>query len=150
MSKTTKKQSLLSKQPVKRNTVKKATKAKTNRPNSAEPTNQQNKTHSDSEDKRSKKGLLITIAIIMLGILITPKPTLLSYKKLGLVSESIYWPGVFGYGSTLFDSNLYPKLDSRGKSLYLCANKEQPKSCQKYLIVEDKGIVGAFTYHFKH
>ncbi|GAA79331.1 hypothetical protein P20495_1830 [Pseudoalteromonas sp. BSi20495] len=65
-----------------------------------------------------------------------------------MVSESIYWPGVFGYGATIIDSNLHPQLDSRRKSLYLCTNPESLNNCQKYQVIADHGLFAAIGSYF--
>ncbi|GAA60007.1 hypothetical protein P20652_1871 [Pseudoalteromonas sp. BSi20652] len=105
---------------------------------------------SDIKNKvvKSKKGLFIALSIVAVIILIFPKPTLLTYKKLGMVSESIYWPGVFGYGATIIDSNLHPQLDAKGKSLYLCGDLQIPQSCQKYQIIANDGLFPAIRSYF--
>jgi hypothetical protein len=77
-----------------------------------------------------------------------PKPTLLTYKKLGMVGKSIYWPGVFGYGATLVDSHLHPKFDDKRKSLYLCSDLQNPQSCQKYQVIADDGLISAIKSYF--
>ncbi|MCK8132977.1 hypothetical protein [Pseudoalteromonas sp. 2CM28B] len=142
MSNNTKKQSLLGKTPQKRKTP---VKKPRNRPQTA-PQSSANPTSTPAEQPvKSKKGLLITLAIIFAVAIIFPKPTLLTYKKLGLVSESIYWSGVFGYGRTLLDSNLHPQLDEKRNALYLCADMKAPQSCQKYQLIKNNGFFAALA-----
>ena len=81
----------------------------------------------------------------MFTILVIPKPQLLTYEKLGLVTQSVYWPGLFGYGAMLFDSNLQPNADLARNSLYLCQNNKQPDTCQKYRITEQGGFFSALN-----
>ncbi|MBQ4833074.1 hypothetical protein J8L70_07465 [Pseudoalteromonas sp. MMG010] len=150
MSKTSKKQTLLTSQPKKRKPAKNTNKLK--------PTNTQINGAKASEKKpgapqkktRSKKVGFTLLASCLLVLFIFPKPTLLSYQKLGMLSESIYWPGFFGYGSRLVDSHFHPQVDSDRKTLYLCSDKANPKSCQKYTIVADKGVVSALKAYFNH
>ena len=92
--------------------------------------------------KKSRTGLIAAV-IIVCAILIIPKPQLLTYEKLGLVTQSVYWPGLFGYGAMLFDSNLQPNADLARNSLYLCQNNKQPETCQKYRITEQAGFFSA-------
>ncbi|TMO12240.1 hypothetical protein CWB59_20925, partial [Pseudoalteromonas sp. S326] len=89
------------------------------------------------QDGTAKTGILTTLAIIVAVAIIFPIPTLLTYKKLGFVSERIYWPGVFGYGLTILDSNLHPQLDEKRNALYLCEDMKAPQSCQKYQLIKN-------------
>lgn len=73
---------------------------------------------------------------------------MLTYKKLGMVSESVYWPGLLGYGATLIDSNLHPNYDSSRESLYLCSDLQKPQSCQKYQVIADNGLFSAIGSYF--
>ncbi len=147
MSKTPKKQSLLGKTPARKNTTQK------NKTRATSQRQAQTKQHTidtelNSQNPKPKKGLLITLAIIAVIIIAFPKPTLLTYKKLGMVSKSIYWPGVFGYGATLVDSHLHPKFDDKRKSLYLCSDLQNPQSCQKYQVIADDGLISAIKSYF--
>lgn len=147
MSTNTKKQSLLGKAP--RST--KTTKNKQNRSTATKPNNIKQSANTSANNKaaqKSKSSLLTTLGLLLFIIIIIPKPTLLSYHKLGMLSNSIYWPGVFGYGATLLDSNLQPQLDSKRKALYLCTDTVNSKSCQKYKVIADNGIIAAIKAYF--
>lgn len=147
MANTSKKQSLLKKTPAKKNTPQKSRKKiPAQRPAQIK----QNSAAVDLKDQqsKSKKGLLITLAVIAIIILAIPKPTLLTYKKLDMMSQSVYWPGLFGYGAMLLDSNLHPKLDSDRNTLYLCADMHKVQSCQKYQVVADHGVFSAIGSYF--
>ncbi|WP_352297450.1 hypothetical protein [Pseudoalteromonas sp. 20-MNA-CIBAN-0454] len=147
MSTNTKKQSLLGKSS--RST--KTTKNKQNRSTTTKPNNIKQSANTSANNKaaqKSKSSLLTTLGLLLFIIIIIPKPTLLSYHKLGMVSNSIYWPGVFGYGATLLDSNLQPQLDSKRKALYLCTDTVNSKSCQKYKVIADNGIIAAIKAYF--
>ena len=147
MSTNTKKQSLLGKAP--RST--KTTKNKQNRSTATKPNNIKQSANTSANNKaaqKSKSSLLTTLGLLLFIIIIIPKPTLLSYHKLGMVSNSIYWPGVFGYGATLLDSNLQPQLDSKRKALYLCTDTVNSNSCQKYKVIADNGVIAAIKAFF--
>lgn len=147
MSTNTKKQSLLGKSS--RST--KTTKNKQNRSTATKPNNIKQSANTSANNKaaqKSKSSLLTTLGLLLFIIIIIPKPTLLSYHKLGMVSNSIYWPEVFGYGATLLDSNLQPQLDSKRKALYLCTDTVNSKSCQKYKVIADNGIIAAIKAYF--
>lgn len=147
MSTNTKKQSLLGKSS--RST--KTTKNKQNRSTTTKPNNIKQSANTAANNKavqKSKSSLLITLGLLLFIIIIIPKPTLLSYHKLGMVSNSIYWPGVFGYGARLLDSNLQPQLDSKRKALYLCTDTVNSNSCQKYKVIADNGVIAAIKAFF--
>lgn len=147
MSTNTKKQSLLGKSS--RST--KTTKNKQNRSTTTKPNNIKQSANTAANNKavqKSKSGLLITLGLLLFIIIIIPKPTLLSYHKLGMISNSIYWPGVFGYGARLLDSNLQPQLDSKRKVLYLCTDTVNSNSCQKYKVIADNGVIAAIKAFF--
>ncbi|BBN80931.1 hypothetical protein PA25_09160 [Pseudoalteromonas sp. A25] len=93
----------------------------------------------------SKKplGKWITLAIITMLILIFPKPKLITYEKLGLVSQSVYWDGLPGIDPILFDSHLHPRPALERNTLYLCADQTNPDSCQRYQILEQAGFISA-------
>ncbi|KAF7774275.1 hypothetical protein PCIT_a0689 [Pseudoalteromonas citrea] len=138
MSKQAKKQSLLGqaqgKRPNRRPSQKKAS-----------PT--ANKPAADStaiiEEKSSSKVKWLIMAALILLIILFPKPKLLTYEKLGLVAQSIYWPGLPGVDPILLDSTLYPQPALDRNTLYLCADRANPKTCHKYQIIEQKGVFSA-------
>ncbi|OHU86768.1 MULTISPECIES: hypothetical protein [Pseudoalteromonas] len=85
----------------------------------------------------------IVLGVIMLIALVFPKPKLITYEKLGLVSQSVYWGGLPGIDPVLFDSNLHPRPALERDTLYLCADLNNPDSCQKYQIIEQNGFISA-------
>lgn len=145
MSNNTKKQSLLGKTPQKRNAPSKKPQT---RVNTAQPATAKTASTKNEVPTKSKKGLFLTLGIIFIVALAFPKPTLLTYKKLGMVSESVYWSGIFGYGTTLFDSHLHPQLDEKRNALYLCADLANPQSCQKYQLIKNNGFISAIASYF--
>ena len=142
MSNNQKKQSLLGKTPQKRKPATASKKKDTSKlPNTAQSVDDQQITTGTSKQKTKAK--LIIVGMIVLIAVTVPKPQLITYEKLGLVTQSVYWPGMFGYGATLFDSSLHPQADLTRNSLYLCRNMKQPDSCQKYRITENAGFFAA-------
>ncbi|CAM4254370.1 hypothetical protein BIW53_13725 [Pseudoalteromonas byunsanensis] len=85
----------------------------------------------------------IVLGVIMLIVLLFPKPKLITYEKLGLVSQSVYWGGLPGIDPVLFDSHLHPRPALDRDTLYLCADLNNPDSCQKYQIIEQNGFISA-------
>ncbi|MFY8325471.1 hypothetical protein [Pseudoalteromonas sp. ZZD1] len=145
MSNKIKKQSLLGKAP-----QRKKTQPSTNKRNAAINTTNttienSNSTNTTTQSKPKSRVLIITLVILLLIFLITPKPQLITYQKLGLVTQSVYWPGLFGYGANLFDSSLKPRADLERNTLYLCQNLKQPATCQKYRVTETKGFFAAMS-----
>ncbi|MDB2356059.1 hypothetical protein N9V89_02390 [Pseudoalteromonas sp.] len=141
MSNKIKKQSLLGKTP-QRNKTQKSSAKKTTAATAQSTANTANNESADENKPKSRK-LIITLIVIVLGFLITPKPQLITYQKLGLVTQSVYWPGLFGYGANLFDSSLQPRADLERNTIYLCQDLKQPATCQKYRVTEKSGFFAA-------
>ncbi|NMM41627.1 hypothetical protein [Pseudoalteromonas arctica] len=140
MSNNIKKQSLLGKTPQRKKPTAPTSKRKA--PAQTNVTQPQTASSELAETKKSRTGIIVA-GVIMFAILVIPKPQLLTYEKLGLVTQSVYWPGLFGYGAMLFDSNLQPNADLARNNLYLCQNNKQPDTCQKYRVTEQAGFFSA-------
>lgn len=139
MSKKIKKQSLLGKTPKQKKPIRPTTARATS--NSA-PVTPATPNNVRLENKKNPTKWY-ALALIILILLITPKPTLITYEKLGMVTSSVYWPGLFGYGATLFDSSLEPIADLNRGTLYLCQDLLQPTTCHKYNITQQHGFFPA-------
>jgi hypothetical protein len=92
------------------------------------------------QSKNTKRGILILVLV--------PKPSLLTYKKSSMVSQSVYWPGLFSSEPKLLDSTLHPRLDKEHRTLYLCIDLQQPQSCQKYRIIAEEVIFTLLLTYF--
>ncbi|MCG7533811.1 hypothetical protein [Pseudoalteromonas sp. OOF1S-7] len=97
---------------------------------------------------KSGKNRWIMAAVLLLIIIIFPKPKLITYEKLGLVAQSVYWPGLPGVKPILFDSNLHIRPALERNTLYLCQDERDPDSCQKYQIIEQQGFISALMTLF--
>ena len=140
MSNKIKKQSLLGKTPER----KKPTQTKRQRPTRQQQARAQAAQQSAPEiELKKSKTRWYALAAVVLILLITPKPVLITYEKLGMVSQSVFWPGVFGYGANLFDSTLSPRADLSRNIIYLCQDKRKPDTCQKYRVKEQSGFFAA-------
>ncbi|MBD55267.1 hypothetical protein [uncultured Pseudoalteromonas sp.] len=140
MSNKIKKQSLLGKTPER----KKPTQAKRQRPVNQQQARAQVAQQSIPEiELKKSKTRWYTLAAVVLILLITPKPILITYEKLGMVSQSVFWPGIFGYGANLFDSTLSPRADLSRNVIYLCQDKRKPDTCQKYRVTDKSGFFAA-------
>ncbi|CCQ09594.1 putative orphan protein [Pseudoalteromonas luteoviolacea B = ATCC 29581] len=100
--------------------------------------------------KKNVVNKLITLVVVLIIAIIFPKPQLISYEKLGMVATSVYWPGLPGLDPVLFDSALHPRPALDKGTLYLCIEKTNPDSCQKYNIVDRKGFFSAIGHLFSN
>lgn len=100
------------------------------------------------ESKKPSLKKWITLVVILMLAVLFPKPQLIAYEKLGMVAESVYWPGLPGVDPILFDSNLHPRPALDRNTLYLCIDKNNPDSCQKYQIVAKNGFFAAIKKLF--
>ncbi|QTL35375.1 hypothetical protein [Pseudoalteromonas viridis] len=92
---------------------------------------------------KSGKTRWIVAAVVILLVILFPKPKLITYEKLGLVAQSVYWPGLPGVNPILFDSNLHIRPALERNMLYLCQDERDPDSCQKYQIIKQQGFISA-------
>ncbi|MCF6438254.1 hypothetical protein L1077_02275 [Pseudoalteromonas luteoviolacea] len=103
--------------------------------------------HQGTQTEPPKKlTTLITIGVIALIAILCPKPKLITYKKLNMVTQSVYWPGLPGVEPILFDSILQPIKASERSTLYLCQDVSKPDTCQKYAIIETQGFIAAMKH----
>lgn len=87
----------------------------------------------------------ITLGVLIIVAILFPKPQLITYEKLGMVATSVYWSGLPGVEPVLFDSALHPRSALDRNTLYLCIDKNDPNTCQKYQIVKKEGVISAIT-----
>ncbi|KZN62746.1 hypothetical protein N473_19160 [Pseudoalteromonas luteoviolacea CPMOR-1] len=104
--------------------------------------------HQGAQTEPPKKSLtpLIIIGVIALIAILFPKPQLITYQKLNMVTQSVYWPGLPGIKPILFDSILQPIKASERSTLYLCQDVSKPSTCQKYAILENHGFIAALKH----
>ena len=90
---------------------------------------------------------LTVILVFIIGLLILfPKPQLITYQKFDVVTTSIYWPGFLNFPAKLFDSELVIKGDIEQGKIFLCDNRNKSIGCQKYQIIERKGVIDVVTF----
>ena len=85
----------------------------------------------------------IILSIIALIFIVFPKPQLITYEKVGVVATSVYWSALPGLDPVIFDSSLHPRPALDKNTLYLCMNKLDPDTCQKYQIIKKEGFFSA-------
>ena len=120
------------------------------------PSNQKKKRPSPQQQRAAKaqaqqsvsekpKGIKrwIILSIIALIFIVFPKPQLITYEKVGVVATSVYWSALPGLDPVIFDSSLHPRPALDKNTLYLCMDKRDPDTCQKYQIIKKEGFFGA-------
>jgi hypothetical protein len=97
------------------------------------------------KDSPKPKGIKrwVVLGIVALLFIIFPKPQLITYEKLGVVATSVYWSALPGLEPVIFDSALHPRPALDKNTLYLCINKLDPDTCQKYQIIKKEGFFSA-------
>jgi hypothetical protein len=103
-----------------------------------------------TETKKPKMGLWVTLAVVAVVALITPKPRLITYEAKGHVTQSIYWPGFLFIEGKLFDSTLSVDEQQNGKVLYICDKQNQSIGCQKFKLVQEHNLIETISYYFSH
>ena len=99
--------------------------------------------------KKSKTPLLIFISILAIGFVLAPKPQLVTYHKLDVVTKSVYISGLFGEPGQLLDSNQLVVIDESSSALYLCYPDTAEENCSRYNLVHKEGMVSAGIYWIK-
>lgn len=89
---------------------------------------------------------LVTFAIIAGIILISPKPSLITYEKSGLVAQSIYWPDFYFIEERILDSHINVSIDNEEENIFFCHTNTDISGCQKYRIIEKRGMLAVFIH----
>lgn len=92
------------------------------------------------------KAFSYLLLLLVLVLIILPKPELLRYQKLNTLATSIYWPGVYGFGAGLVDSDLAVYIDRSRQELNLCYQHEQTQQCTRYQILHQGGLVEVLLF----
>ncbi len=92
------------------------------------------------------KVLSYLMLLLILLLILLPKPELLRYQKLNTVATSIYWPGLYGVGEGLVDSDLAVYIDRSRQELNLCYQHEQAQQCSRYQILQQGGLVDVLLF----
>ncbi|WP_462158782.1 hypothetical protein [Pseudoalteromonas sp. GB56] len=140
---------LLTKAPVRKRPAQPSSTAVTqqNKKNVNSDNSAQRTQSTEAKNAKSASGKLIfySLAIAVIAFIFTPKPQLITYQKLGMVTSSVYLPPVLG-GPSLVDSSLVIQSEPENNSLYLCHNLAQASSCQKYQIVKREGVFAVIMH----
>ncbi len=92
------------------------------------------------ETKSGRKiGLILLLSLVVLLVLF-PKPELIVYRKMNIQASSVYWPGLFGHGEGLLDSNLQVTFDNGRNEMNLCFETKTKTDCQTYFIDKRDGL----------
>lgn len=87
-----------------------------------------------------------SLAVVLLGLILTPKPELIVYQQLNIQAKSVYWPGIFGFGAGLMDSQMLVFLDDERHEMRLCYAQTAAIQCSKYRILQRGGLVDVGHY----
>lgn len=110
------------------------------------------RTGSDGKAQSSKmlafagRVLSYLLLLLILLLIVLPKPELLRYQKLNTDATSIYWPGIYGVGEGLVDSDLAVYIDRSRQELNLCYQHEQAQQCTRYQILQQGGLVDVLLF----
>lgn len=104
-----------------------------------------------TEKKANIKGIKILslICFVTLIYIIAPKPQLLTYEKMGITNQSIYWPGFYKFEPFILDSNLKTSVNIQANNLFLCHKDIITLPCQKYRIIDVQGPFAPILFHIK-
>lgn len=91
---------------------------------------------------------LAGVGVLLLLIIMFPKPQRITYEYANMVSQGTYWDGLFGPG-ILFDSNAkFVRLDEDTEHLHVCFNQEND-NCLRYKVIENEGFGGYIASMFE-
>ncbi|KMT65763.1 hypothetical protein [Catenovulum maritimum] len=97
-------------------------------------------------EKSSSKVKIYLLAFLLLTLMVLPYPKVIVYEKLGIVAESVYIPSRFGSKDFFLDANAEVNIDDQQRWLYICNEIQGDQNCQRYDIVEIKGIFSVIGY----
>jgi len=92
------------------------------------------------------KALGWSLAVVLAGLILTPKPELIVYQQLNIQAKSVYWPGIFGFGAGLTDSQMLVYLDDERHEMRLCYAETSAIQCSKYRILQRGGLIDVGHY----
>lgn len=101
----------------------------------------------NASHEKTTKLKVTAVGLLLLFIVLFPKPQRISYEYASMVSHGTYWDGFFTSG-VLFDSNAkFVSLDEDTDHLHVCFNKEND-NCMRYKVIENKGFGGYLASFF--
>ncbi len=109
-------------------------------------TSQPTRTTSKPEEKSAGKFWLGLLVCILVLLIVVPKPELIVYRKMNIQASSIYWPGLFGHGEGLLDSNLQVSFETGRNEMNLCFEAKSKTDCQTYTIDRRDGLVAVIGH----
>lgn len=90
---------------------------------------------------------LVGGAVLLVLILIFPKPQRITYEYANMVSQGTYWDGLFGPGMLLDSNAKFVRLDEDTEHLHVCYAKEND-NCLRYKVIENSGFGGYIASWF--
>lgn len=92
-----------------------------------------------------KLGIGLLVVVLSVLVLI-PQPELIVYRKMNIQASSVYWPGLFGHGEGLLDSELQVSFNPGRNEMQLCFEANQNIGCQTYLIEKRDGLFSVIRH----
>jgi hypothetical protein len=87
-----------------------------------------------------------SVLMVILALLLIPKPELIVYQQQNIQAKSIYWSGIFGLGAGLNDSQMLVFLDDQRREMRLCYAAEVAVQCSKYHVIHRGGVFEVGRY----
>lgn len=87
-----------------------------------------------------------SLLMVILALVLIPKPELIVYQQQNIQAKSIYWSGIFGFGAGLSDSQMLVFLDDERREMRLCYTAEVAVQCSKYHVIQRGGLLEVGHY----
>lgn len=87
-----------------------------------------------------------SLVMVLLALLLIPKPELIVYQQQNIQAKSVYWSGIFGMGAGLSDSQMLVFIDDERREMRLCYAGELAVQCSKYHIIQRGGLLDVGRY----
>ena len=150
-----KRQTLLNNDKSKKNKKPAASNPDRNAANTAAPRASRSKAQPKKKSGVFKRLMLTFLVLVLVGLVIVPKPQLIVYKKLNLVARSVYLPGWFGTPGQFIDSSQRVIINKSLELVYLCyaepqakkQSEQQKEQCYRYQFIEQQGLIAAINHY---
>lgn len=108
------------------------------------------KERADKNKRRKLRLLSVLATIVIVSLIVIPKPKLIHYQKLSVEAYSIYVPGIIEKNGSLIDSEQTAIIDTKLNLLFLCRGDQKTGECLQYEIIETRGIFITIWFWFKN
>lgn len=90
---------------------------------------------------------LASAALLLVLVIIFPKPQRITYEYANMVSTGTYWDGLFGPGMLLDSNAKFVRLDEDTEHLHVCYSQEND-NCLRYKVIDNTGFGGYIVSWF--